>query len=130
MVVRHCAVGIERRDGGEAQADEVRTARPRSRQLHIDIDLAHHFASLGGLEPRKELAQRGAILLHGPSDMRQIGITLARFGQGRGIDAFHQPHTLAQMGQQATGDLGRIQQQATAGGYCTEPGGNRRLNAR
>ena len=92
--------------------------KPGRRARRRDVAVDRHFGQrcsgrIGQrlLQPREELAQRGAVLLHRGADVACILLALLRFGEGGRIDGLDHPdfrrHALAS----AEGDAARIDQQ-------------------
>ncbi|MNH25111.1 hypothetical protein D3C79_850790 [compost metagenome] len=110
-VMRHRTIAVEGRNGREAQRHEVGASGTRGAQLLIDRQLGNDLPAQVCVQPGEELAQGGAILLHGPANVHKIFHTLARLAQGGGVDPLDQFDARAQVFQQAAGNPRGVNQQ-------------------
>src|SRR3546814_13114983 len=79
-------VGVVGCNGAETGCDEMRTARARGGDLLVYGDFGNAFFTLVGLEPGKEFAQCGAVLLHAAAHVVGLDGVLARLQQLRWIN--------------------------------------------
>ncbi|MNQ76515.1 hypothetical protein D3C85_913580 [compost metagenome] len=109
--MRHGAVGVEARDGGEAGADVGRTARAGGGDLLVDGQLGDGFLAQRAFEPGEEFAERGAVLRHRLAHIGQFGVGLAGLQQRGRIDGFDARHGRIHGVKHAAGHARRIYQQ-------------------
>ncbi len=113
--MRHRTVAIEAGDGAETGTDESGPARARRGDLLIDHQFGDGLRRQRLLQPRKEFAQGGAVLLHRGAHMVGLGVALARFGEAGRIDRFDHLERGRNRLPQPERDAARIDQQRRAG---------------